>query len=305
MSTPQRMYDPKTERPITAVFHAGSIAAQLPAMAGEGFADTAMLMLMSSCENRCFFCANPGTTENLHPTPWARIAGFLEGNRTLKVKRLLIAGTEPTTHPDLIRAAMLAQEVGFTEIQLMTSGMRLSDPDLLTPLVNAGLQSVCVPLYAAQPAIHNAITGTERFSDVIDGLDAAHRHGVTVHIHTLALYETLPELPALVSFVSHRYNTQVRVGAVREKTMFPYDQRVPSYAEIRSAVADLDVILPGFPRCLDRRKPVWDDTVTALYFRSQAAEHPPACMDCADREGCLGVVRAALKRDGPGMVIPR
>ena len=176
-----------------------------------------LLILMSPCEGRCFFCAQPAVT---HPppsdwTPWPRIRDLLQGNKTARLQRLCIGGTEPTTHPDFDRSLTLARDQGFEAVELMTSGLRLSQPGEAARLREAGVRTIASPIYSTDPHTHNMVCGTQCHARLLAGLDAAQAAGIEVRLHTLALRRTLPGLAALASMSLERWHTPLTLAPAR------------------------------------------------------------------------------------------
>ena len=143
-------------------FLAADAAGQADRLERWGFPRAVVAMLFNACEARCFFCANPGTVAvpDAERTRWEAIEAHLRG-RPPGETRLLVGGNEPTAHPDFDRLLALASELGFTWIELMTSGLRLADPDRLARWVGWGLRSVAVPIYSVDGDVHDAICGVQ------------------------------------------------------------------------------------------------------------------------------------------------
>ena len=290
-------------------FLVADVASQARQMAAWGVAPAVLLILTNACENRCFFCANAGTTA-VPPerfTPWADIDARLRA-RPEGVTRLLIGGNEPMLHPRFRDALALAKAVGFTSIELMTSGMQLADPTARAAVLEAGLADVAVPIYAAEPALHDAICQTTCWDRLTEGLDAVHAAGVRVWVHTLALRRNGSALDGLATMVRQRWGTALAVAPVREKLgLFPWMQEALSLEEMGALCRSLppDVTLVGWPACLDRGRPRGSASVMELYFRTQLRTFADACAGCADRAGCPGVVDAQLRKFGASGLVPR
>ena len=293
-------------------FMAGSPAEQVAFLTGWGLDPAVAVVLVNTCANRCFFCAQPGTiaVPASDVTPWARVEGQLGGARPAGVDRLMIGGNEPTLHPDFERLMAAAPAAGFTSIDLMTSGLALADPVRLDRWVAHGLRRVAVPLYAEAAPLHDAVCGAVCFDRTVAGLDAAHARGVTVHVHTLALRRNLDVLAPLARMVADRWEGTLAIAPLREKAgLFVWDDEALPLAAVRAWLgaqpADLPVTLLGWPTCVDRARPRGSAQVIEMYFRTQLRRFAPACEGCADRADCLGVVQAMLDRLAPGDLVPR
>lgn len=296
---------PVHEDPRVHEFLGAAAARQVAILNEWGLAPTVALILVNACENRCFFCASPGTTEvaPADVTGWDRIRAHLDG-RPADVERLVIAGNEPVLHPAFERALAHAHALGFRDVQLMTSGLRLDDASLAR-WVGWGLASVAVPIYAAEARLHDAVCGTPCFDRLVQGLDAAHRAGLRLHLHTLALRRTVDGLPALARFVQDRWGATLAVAPLREKPLFVWDDETVPLDEIDELLSGLEVSRLGLPTCIGRGLPRAEALVVDVYFRTQRRGYATACEGCADRVGCPGVVAAELERRGGRGLRPR
>jgi hypothetical protein len=264
-----------------------SPAVQAAAMARWGLPPATIALLVNSCEQRCFFCANPGTTSvpASATTPWQRLHARLLA-RPEPVRTLLIGGNEPLLHPDYDRLLVAAREAGFGRIEVMTSGLRRV----------RGVEAVAVPLYAADAGTHDAIVGSAAWDRVVAGLDAAAADGIAVRVHTIAMRRTLPGLPALARMVRERWGTKLSVAPLREKAdVFRYDDEAVPLEELQ---LDGEITLVGFPDCVAPHLERGAAAIIEVYFRCQKREHAPICAGCSARERCPGVVAAELARRG-------
>ena len=265
--------------------------------------EAGLLILMSACEGQCFFCAQPVVT---HPppemvTPWEQISRKLEDNRRLGLRTLLIGGTEPPTHPDFHRTLELAEECGFEDIQLMTSGLQLVEKG--RRWFCTGVRSVCTPLYALEPEVHDSVVGVSgHWQRAVRGLDAAASLGMDVFIHTLALNRTLPQLPEFADWVYERWRRPLALAPLRPKPgVFEFETAVPSLLTIKGQ-QHANLSLVGFPACLGTAGE--SALLTRLYFRSQSRTFGASCSGCGLRPGCSGIVRGYLERWGEAGLEP-
>lgn len=287
-------------------------AEQARFMAQLGLRPASALIFVNACANQCFFCASEGTVglPRSRWTPWERLKAHLEAPRPEGVELLLIGGNEPTMHPDFERALALARPAGYREVQLMTSGLALADPQRLARWVDHGLSSVAVPLYAADADEHDRVCGTPCFEQTLAGLDAAHAAGVTIHLHTLALRRTAERLPELAALARERFDATLAIAPLREKDgLFVWDDEALTFPQLEAALADVPhdphITLTGYPACVARDRPRGCAEVIHMYFRTQLAEFAPVCEGCLDRPTCRGVVRAFLRHRGAEGLSPR
>lgn len=285
--------------------------AQVAALRELGLPAAVPLILVNACENRCFFCASPGTiaVPERDITTWARIEAHLRA-RPADVDTLWIAGNEPVLHPHFERTLALATEVGFRHVALMTSGLHLADEGALDRWTGLGLSEVAVPLYATDAALHDAVCGAVCHASITRGLDLAHARGVRLFLHTLALRRNVHELHPLARQCVERWDTTLAVAPLREKEgQFVWDAEAVPLAELAETLRQLpddgSLTLLGMPRCVDRRRPLASHPMIEMYFRTQRREHPAACAPCLDMAVCPGLVLAQVERFGDAGVAPR
>jgi pyruvate-formate lyase-activating enzyme len=300
---------PVHEDPRVHAFMAADAPAQVEILTAWGLRPAVALVLLNACENQCFFCANAGTTA-VPPernTPWEHIERHLRG-KPPGIDRLLVGGNEPTLHPHFDRMMALAHELGFREVELMTSGLQLAVPGRLAAWVAHGLREVAIPIYSADAALHDAVCGTPCWDRLVAGLDAARAAGVRVWLHTLALRRTVDGLPALAALARERWDAELAVAPLREKQgLFRWDAETVTLDVLARALDGLPehVALVGMPDCLDRGRARGSAQVIEMYFRTQLRAFDPVCSACLDQPSCPGVVAAQLQRHGASGLSPR
>ena len=289
----------------------GSVASQHAALSRWGFPPTRLLLLYNACAHRCFFCASAGTSDRApgDQTPWEQIADRLSPALPSEQGRLMVGGNEPVLHPDWPRLLARAAAQGFDDVALMTSGVGLDDPTRLAEWVAHGLRSVVVPLYSASAGPHDAVVGQRAHAALLDGLDAAVAAGLKVHVHTLALRQTLAGLPELARLCDQRWGTPLVLAPVREKpALFDFQAEAADLVTLHDALvrwpASLPLRLVGLPACLDPLRSREVPLAVDLYFRSQARRFGAACTDCSARGRCPGVVQGQLEHHGEAGLRP-
>lgn len=283
---------------VAAILRA-PLAVQAQHLSRWGIGRVGLLMLMSGCEARCFFCANEGT---MSPPPemitrWGPVEAHLDGNTRAALSTLCIGGSEPVTHPNFLDAVRLARDRGFSEVEVMTSGFRLALDGVAATWAAAGVSAVAVPMYAAEPEVHDAITGLPSWHRLVRGIDAARAAGIAVHVHTLALNRNLSQIGPLSRFVADRWGLRLTVAPARGKPgRFDYAAEAPEWDALGAALASLQVSLVGMPGCLAPELPQGGARVIQIYFRGQATAHPePTCGACPLRPTCPGIVLEAAR----------
>jgi MoaA/NifB/PqqE/SkfB family radical SAM enzyme len=269
-----------------------------------------LLMLENPCEHDCLFCmAKP-----LPPTPFPVVERWLAQNRTggLNLTRLGIAGNEPLLHPDIDDILTAAREAGFERFEVLTSGAPLAQVDRARALYAAGARDYAIPLYAADPVIHDAITQSPgSHADTMRGIENLRALGARVHIHANLLRQNLDHVAALERLVVKRWELPLAVLPIRAKAAnLPYDELAPRYSEI---VARANVrCLVAFPLCVAAQLqgsalPSADvlSDVLKVYVLDQPFTKPERCADCRWRTQCAGTFGAYLDLYGDGELEPR
>jgi pyruvate-formate lyase-activating enzyme len=289
---------------------AAPLGRQAAIMADWGMDPAGLLILMSPCQARCFFCAQPAVT---HPppedwTPWSRVEELLEANTGLGLKRLCLGGTEPSTHPDFHASLQLASEKGFSEVQLMTSALGLAEPGIAEEWRALGIRSLAVPIYSTDAAEHDAVCGLPCHDRLLRALDSAVCAGITVHLHTLALRQTLHALPELADLTRERWDSRLAIAPARPKPgVFDYGAATPGFIELEAVLGGISTeaaSLVGFPLCIDPDRERGAAQVIDLYFKSQARSFAPPCEPCTLKIRCPGVVQGHLDHHGSGDLSP-
>ena len=133
------------------------------------------------CNQKCIFCyaagQEMGKTKELTTGQWKQVIDRLESAR---VPMVTFTGGEPTQRTDI------AELVGYAKrmvTRLNTNGIYLT-PELVGQLKTAGLDSVQVTLYSHDEKIHNALVGSDHYTDTIQGIRNAVAAGLDISINT-------------------------------------------------------------------------------------------------------------------------
>ena len=131
------------------------------------------------CNMGCTFC---GIGRQKH-FDLAEVAETLRSRRPDKVPRVSLGGGEPTLHPQLREILQHAVEVGFSERQIETNGLRLSQASYLSTLQEGGLTHIRMMLPAANEASWNRVTRLEGKVELAwQGLAAAAKAGLGIDV---------------------------------------------------------------------------------------------------------------------------
>ncbi len=133
------------------------------------------------CNQKCVHCYAAGQPcaeeEELDTDAWKRI---IDRCRDACIPQLTFTGGEPTLRPDLPE---LIEYAAWFVTRLNTNGIALT-PEYCKALRAASLDSVQITFYSADPAVHNALVGTEGFACTAAGIENALAAGLNLSVNT-------------------------------------------------------------------------------------------------------------------------
>jgi cyclic pyranopterin phosphate synthase len=133
------------------------------------------ISLTPKCNLSCIYCHREGEKDPEAPLTAAEIAEVLRVAAVFGIRSVKFTGGEPLLRPDLIEIVK-SVPVGV-ESSITTNGILLAG--IAADLKQAGLRRVNVSIDSLDPATYKKITGTDRLSDVLEGIDAAISNGLT------------------------------------------------------------------------------------------------------------------------------
>lgn len=163
-----------------------SVRAYAPHMAAPHRMDLMISAMTDSegkwqCNQKCRFCYAAGQTlgksQEMTTAQWKEV---LDRLRACRVPMVTFTGGEPTLRPDLVE---LVDHAKWFVTRLNTNGVALTQ-DLVQGLKAAGLDSLQVTLYSADPSIHHELTGADHHADTVAGIRRAVAAGLDVSINT-------------------------------------------------------------------------------------------------------------------------
>lgn len=165
------------------------------------------LSLTEACNFRCSYCLPDGyRAEGRSRFLEAdEVVRLVRGFAALGMHKIRLTGGEPSLRkdlPDIIAA--VAAVPGIRKIALTTNGTRL--PQQVRRWREAGLTALNVSLDSLDPARFRAITGRDRFDEVIEGVQQALGLGFeSVKLNTVLLRgRNDDELPAWMDYLRER-----------------------------------------------------------------------------------------------------
>ena len=153
------------------------------------------------CNNNCAHCYNarPRHYPELKTEDWFNI---LDRLWQLGIPHIVFTGGEPTLRDDLPELIAHAEANGqITGIN--TNGRRLSDPDYLKRLVQAGLDHAQITLESHDPAIHDQMVRAHgAWQQTVAGLRHALASPLYVMTNTTLLRDNSPYLAATLDYLA-------------------------------------------------------------------------------------------------------
>jgi radical SAM protein with 4Fe4S-binding SPASM domain len=203
----------------------------------------AEIALTYRCQNRCSFCyaASPVRAKEEACMTTEQVKRVMDRiYHEAHVPSLSFTGGEATLRGDLSELVAYGARLGF-RMNLITNGVRLADPELVTRLVDAGLASAQVSIEADTADVHDRIVGRPgAFEATLRGVENVRRSGIHVHTNTTLCRPNLGRGEDVITFVARTLglrtlsmNFLIRTGLGLE------DERPITYAEIAERLPGL------------------------------------------------------------------
>lgn len=158
------------------------------------------LALTYRCNNDCAHCYNdrPRTFPEISTSNWKLI---LDRLWEIGIPHIVFTGGEPTLREDLPELVAHAEKNGQIT-GLNTNARRLSQPDYLKSLVDAGLDHVQITLESHDPDIHDRMVRCRgAWKQTVAGLENALASPLFVMTNTTMLQENSPVMAETLDFL--------------------------------------------------------------------------------------------------------
>lgn len=286
------------EHPALIPVISGRFNCQIKVLGELGFR-TLFLFVNGPCSNSCIFCQKKTNSFS----ELFRLESRLRENLKLKLDKLCIIGNEPLLHPGIETIIQLSRKYGFKEIEIMTSGERLSDKVFFKKIAGQAALSFSLPIFSTNPSEHDYIVGKNgSFKKIISGLVNARKLGCKVFIHSNLIRQNIKFIKKLEIFVRKDLGAPFSIFPVRPKTSkFTFEQLMPSYGDIINELKGINSLV-GFPLCIT--KMVQDELLKEkdeisdsmkLYLLDQKFFKPDSCSACYLRSKCVGLFEEYAK----------
>jgi cyclic pyranopterin phosphate synthase len=127
------------------------------------------------CNLSCIYCHREGEKAPQQPLSTREIGDVLSTAAKFDIRSVKFTGGEPLLREDLVDIVRLVPD--SMESSITTNGILLAD--YAGELKEAGMSRVNISLDSLNPDTYKKITGSDRLSDVLSGIDAALEAGLT------------------------------------------------------------------------------------------------------------------------------
>lgn len=253
------------------------------------------LYLDGPCLNNCLFCKH----KEEEFSDFFRVEMKLSDNLRIKSRKLCIIGNEPLLHPEIEKILGLTKKYGFSAIEIMTSGERLSDESFCRRIIDKGVTSFSLPIFAREKKVHDFVVGREgSFCQVIKGIKNALAAKADIFVHTNLIKQNIDQIKDLEAFVKEELRLPFVILPIRPKTSnLSFQELIPSYGQVIQKLKGINSLL-GFPLCVIKRaqsvlfktEAEISDSMK-LYLLDQKFTKVKACKSCIHFNRCLGLFK--------------
>jgi radical SAM protein with 4Fe4S-binding SPASM domain len=213
-----------------------------------------------SCNNNCKFCVQ-GEKRGLYPDKRTEELKKIMRDARKSCQTVVFTGGEPTVRPDFLELAAYAKSLGFKRIQAQSNGRMFAYKKFCRETIKAGVNEFALALHGHIPKLHNYLTSTESFYQIVQGvknLKKLDQVVITNTVITKSNYRHLPEIAKLLvslhvnqfqfAFVHPLGNAQENFSSIvpRMLLIMPY---VKKGLDVGIG-AKINVMTEGIPCCL-------------------------------------------------------
>jgi len=307
-----------------------------PALDGVEMLD---VFLNYACQAKCPFCYNPPLTPELiaWKLPVDRLAhellaGFKKGSRGVT-----FSGGEVTLLAELPTMLRLSRKAGYTEIGVITNGIRMADMNYARDLVDSGLTFCCVSIHAGEGGLHDELLAVPgAFAKAVRALENLHALGIPVVLNFVitrrnvaampAFLERFASLPGVVElqlyFPHYEGLMTVHADALKLPVKDVLGPLESAFARARALGVVDKVFVYNMPPCSLPSIPLarlrnWERESTSLLIDPKGVEDGrfqnerrdrfknERCRSCPLDARCLGFENGYIERYGDGDLSPR
>jgi len=256
------------------------------------------LLITERCDQLCIMCSQPPKKTHVDRFDLLEAACLLAERGAL----IGISGGEPTLYKDQLLGMMerVLDARSDLEFHVLSNAQHFEAGDverLRNPLYRR--VSWGIPLYAAEPGLHDQIVGkADAFRRLEKSLAWLTIAGARVELRTVILRSNVDALPSLARYIATRLRfievwsimQLENIGYARSRWPQLYVQHAENFRPIASALEQAALFgvraqLFNFPRCT---VPLLFRNVAMASISDWKRKYTPACADCRERDACCG-----------------
>jgi len=219
------------------------------------------------CNNHCTICMLSGLKRNLPPIGFDNFKALIADIvRDARYENLILSGAEITTFSGLESYLEFARDRGwFKKLQIQTNGRKLSNPDYLNRLIDAGLNEVFISVHGIG-AVHDAVTRVPgSFNQTLKGIHNLADRDVNVITNTVLTRSNVQHLPELLTRLCSEAISEIHLWNYYPMDAVDRNDLLVSMAEFAGLLPRLAsivrssgkaLVLKHFPQCLSAGEPV-------------------------------------------------
>jgi MoaA/NifB/PqqE/SkfB family radical SAM enzyme len=157
-----------------------------------------------NCDNNCIFCCigYRSRDKNLDTQD---ILAVLRSAARDGVRKISFSGGEPFVRKDIVNIIEYCKKLKFRQIQAITNGRQLANPQLAHDVANAGLTTICVSAHSHRPNVCNYFANNkDHFDKMTAALRNLSRYDLGIGSNIVVMKQNYRELSKTVEFLINR-----------------------------------------------------------------------------------------------------
>ncbi len=147
------------------------------------------------CNNNCFFCVQ-GHKKKFGDKSTAELKNILD-EAVKDCEIAVFTGGEPTIRKDILELVKYAKEIGFKTIQIQSNGRMFAYSDFCQKMIAAGANEFALALHGHTAELHNYLTQTESFRQIVSGIQNLKKLNQVVITNTVITKSNYRYLPGI------------------------------------------------------------------------------------------------------------
>lgn len=144
------------------------------------FSERVDIRLGYQCNARCRFCYYQHSVKETGEDPSTyEVMRILKMLRKEGATEIEFTGGEPTLREDLVELVYYAKSLGFTNVSILTNGLRLEDPGYSKRLIDAGVNDFLFSIHGHTEQLHDSQTQVRgSFRKILKSIENIKSHSV-------------------------------------------------------------------------------------------------------------------------------